>query len=280
MADLFGSLRNVVGQRPLGAVDARGERDWIGDVAPFAAAALIAWWTTVRPAAFGVGATWWTRGLGVAALLGVALVAVEIVRRTRHLVPTILGAFVVPCALAWVVGRENATALSEPIEVFVGAVAWAAIGVVLMRPMAVAAPRGAAGGRGPTIGAADDVARVVAREVEADLTRGEAQARLLPRHPMPAIAALPLVAAALLAGAVGVLLARVGTNEPERAILARMVAAGVAIAMLSTAGDLVEVRYLARKPGSPGRRLRRALVPLAILLVVVLAGLLLAGRGD
>ena len=277
MAGLFGSLRNQVGQRSL---EMGADRDRIGDVAPFAAAALIAWWTTVRPAALGADATWWTRGAGLAALLGVALVVVEIVRGARRLVATILATFVLPCAVTWAVGRDNATALSEPIEIFVGAVAWAAIGVVLMRPRAVAAPIGAAGGGGPTIGAADDVARVVAREVEADLSRGEPQARLLARHPLPRFASIALLAGALLVGAIGLLLARVGSNEPERAILARMVAAGVAIALLSTAGDLVEVRYLARQPVKPRRRLQRAMIPLALLALLAFVGFLLLGRGE
>jgi hypothetical protein len=280
VADLFASLRNVVGQRPMGAVDARGERDLVGDVTPFVAGALLAWWTTVRPAAFGVAASWWTRVPGILAVIGIALVAFEIVRGTRHLVATILAAWIFPCVLTWVAGRENATALSEPVEVFVGAIAWAAIGVVLMRPQAVAAPKGAQGARGPTIGAADDVARVAMREVEAEMTQGEPAQKLRPRHPMPRLAVTPLVVAAALCGAVGVLLLRVGTNETDRAIFARLVASAVAIVLLSTAGDLVEVRYLSRAAPKPKKRLSRALVPLAVLALLVFVGLVLLNRGD
>ena len=280
MADLLASLRNVFGQRPVGAVDARGERDLVGDVAPFVAAALVAWWTTVRPSAFGVAATWWTRTPGILALLGAGLIAMEIARGTRRLVTTILVVWIAPCALTWILGRQNATALSEPIEIFVGAIAWTAIGIVLMRPQAVAAPKGASGGRGPTIGAADDVARVAMREVEAEMMPGEPPPKLRPRHPMPRVASLALVVAGVLASIVGLSLARVGTNEPERAILARLAAAAGAIVLLSTAGDLVEVRYLNRAAPKPRKRLSRAMVSLAILALLVFIGLVLINRGD
>jgi hypothetical protein len=280
VADLFASLRNVFGQRPVGAVDARGERDLVGDVAPFVAAAIVAWWTTVRPAAFGVAATWWTRTPGILALVGGGIVAMEIARGTRRLVATILVAWVAPCALTWVLGRGNATALSEPIEVFVGAIAWTAIGIVLMRPQAVAAPKGASGGRGPTIGASDDVARVAMREVEAEMMPGEPPPKLRPRHPMPRLASLALIVAGVLASVVGLSLARVGTNEQERAILARLAAAAGAIVLLSTAGDLVEVRYLNRAVPKPRKRLSRAVVSLAILALLVFIGFVLINRGD
>lgn len=281
MADLFASLRNAVAQRPIGATDARGERDLVGDTMPFVAASLIAWWTTVRPAGFGVGASWLTRAPAVLALIGVAATAYGIVRGTRFHVALLLGGFVAPCALTWLLGRENATALSEPLEILVGAIGWTALGVVLMRPQAVSAPKGAEGGRGPTIGAADDVARVAMREVEAEFIREEPQPRLQPRQKQPALASLPLFTAAALACAIGVMVVRVGSNEPERAILARITGAAVAIAMLSTAGDLVEVRYLSRRPATVRTRLSRAMWALAGLVLLIFIGVIfIAGRGD
>jgi hypothetical protein len=281
VADLRASFRNVFGARPLGAVDARGERDLVGDLTPFVFGALVAWWTTVRPAAFGVGGTWPTRIAAGCAVAGIAATAGGIVRGTRYFVPLVVAAFILPCAITWFLGRESATALSEPLEIFVGAVAWTTLGIVLMRPQAVAAPTGAAGSRGPTIGAGDDVARVAMREVEAEFAREEPQARLTPRQKQPRLAALPLIVAAIIASCIGIMVVRIGTNEPERAILARIAGAAVVIAVLSTAGDLVEVRYLTRKPPKPRTRLQRTLVTFAVLAVLAFIGFVfIAGRGE
>ncbi len=256
-------------------------RDVLGDIAPFVLGAIIAWWTTVRPAAFGLVGTWPTRIVASSALAGVAFAALTIGRRSRHVVAVILAAFVFPCALTWFLGRESATALSEPLEIFVGAIAWAAVGVVLMRPRAVAAPKGARGGRGPTIGAGDDVARVAMREVEAEFAREEPQQRLTPRQKQPRLALLPLWVGAAIAAVIGVMAARVGTNEPERAILARIAASGVVIALLSTAGDLVEVRYMSRKVPKAKTRLQRTAYALAALILLAFFGaIFIAGRGE
>ena len=256
-----------------------GERDVLGDTAPFIAASLVAWWTTVRPAAFGVAGSWSTRAPSLVALAGIALTAMVIVRGLRHLVAIALSSFVLPCAVTWVLGPENATALSDPWEVFVGAIAWTAIGVVLMRPRAVAAPRGAEGGRGPTIGAGDDVARVAMREVEAELVSQEPPPRLQPRQKPPGLAFIPLAAGAALSCAIGVSVMRIGSNQPDRAVLARIVGAAVAIALLSTAGDMVEVRYLPRKIPKAKTRVSRSWIAFAIAMVLLILGVLVLGIG-
>ena len=128
MADVLASLRTVFGQRQMAA----GERDLVGDTAPFVAASLVAWWTTVRPAAFGLTATWATRAPAVVAIAGIALTATVIVRGMRYLIAIALASFVLPCAVTWVLGPENATALSDPWEVFVGAIAWTVWTIVLV----------------------------------------------------------------------------------------------------------------------------------------------------
>jgi hypothetical protein len=278
----FASLRRAVTRR---GVRAQAERDTVGDTLPLCAAALVAWWTTVRPAAFVAAPTfrngwldaWAPRVTGTIALFGVALSGWAVARRAPGFVAIVLASFVAPCAVTWVLGAESATALSEPIEVLLGAIAWTAVGVVLMRPQAVAVPRGAEGGRGPTIGAGDDVARVAMKEVEAEFLV-EPPPKLVPRQPQPLLASVPVVVSAVLAGAVGYQAMRVAANVPERAILARIVGAACAIALLSAGGELVEVRYLPRRESTPRKRLQRALIPIAVFVVLLFIGAVLAGR--
>jgi len=232
----------------------------------------------VRPAAFTVGSTLGDKlfSLGTAARVtavlaafGIFLSGMCIVRRWRNFVAIVLGTFVVPCTATWILGPESATALSEPLEVLLGAIGWTTLGIVLMRPQAVAVPRGAEGGRGPTIGAGDDLARVTMKEVEAEFAPQEPAQKLTPRQKQPGLAAAPVVIAAILSALVGWQVMRVGTNVPDRAVLARIVGAACAIALLSTAGELVEVRYLTRKVPKAKTRLQRAMVALAILGLLV-----------
>jgi len=245
----------------------RGERDATRDLVPVVAATLVAWWTTVRPAGFFPGATWPSKLAAVLAVLGIVAASIVILRRGRGLSAILLGGFVVPSAIAWLLGQEAATALADPIEVFVGAVAWTTVGLVLIRPQAVAIPRGAEGGRGPTIGAGDDVARVAMKELDAALVREEPP-KLTPRQPTPRLASLPLWIAGTLTAVVAMQTVRVASNVPDRAVLARIAGAAIAIGLLSTAGDLVEVRYLGRKPPAPRTRLHRALTAFSVLLVL------------
>lgn len=250
----------------------RGERDTTRDLVPVAASTLVAWWTTVRPAGFFPGSTWLPRLAALLALAGILAATFVIVRRTRGLSAILLGGFVVPSALAWLLGQEAATALADPIEVFVGAVAWTTVGLLLIRPQAVAIPRGAEGGQGPSIGAGDDAARVAMKELDAAMIHEDPPPKLTPRQPTPRLASLPLWSAAVLTALVAMQSLRVASNVPDRAVLARMAAAAVAIGLLSTAGDLVEVRYLGRKESTPKTRLQRSLGALAALgLLMVLA---------
>ncbi len=261
---------------------ARPARDPIGDTLPLVLSATAAWWTTVRAGSFGPSATWVTRVPAIVALVGIALGAYAIVRGSRRYVWIILGGFVVPSAAAWLLaadpgnGALAGTALLEPIELFLGALSWTTLGLVLMRPHAVVVPRGAQGGRGPTIGAGDDVSRIAMREVEAELRPEEPTQRLLPRHVLPRLAALPLWAASALAAVAAYQLARVAT--PDRAILARLAAAAIAIALLGAASDLVEVRYLARARPRASTRLSRAGVTLAVVVLLAVIGFVLVGR--
>jgi hypothetical protein len=243
------------------------ERDAIRDVIPVAAATLVAWWTPVRPAGFFPGATWPPRIAAALAVLGIVAAAAAIMRGRKGLVAILIAGFVVPSAVAWLLGPQSATALAEPVEVFVGAIAWTAVGLVLIRPQAVAAPRGAEGGRGPTIGSGDDVARVAMKELDAALV-ADPPPKLTPRHPIARLASLPIWVAVALAAIVSMQAVRVASNVPDRAVLARIVGAAIAIALLSAAGDLVEVRYLARQPARPRSRLQRALTALAVLAVL------------
>lgn len=241
------------------------ERDRVRDVVPVVAATLVAWWTTVRPAGYFPGSTWPPKIAATLAVIGIVAAGAVIMRGGRGLVAILIAGFLVPSAAAWVLGQQSATALADPIEVFVGAVAWTAVGLVLIRPQAVAAPRGASGGAGPTIGASDDVARMAMKELDAALVKESPPPKLVPRHPLARLGSLPLYVAVGLAAIVAMQIVRVGSNVPDRAVLARIVGAAIAIALVSTAGDLVEVRYLARKEAKPRSRLQRALVALAIL---------------
>lgn len=250
------------------AESTRTERDPTRDVVPVVAATLVAWWTTVRPAGFFPGSTWAPKLAALLAVAGIVAAALVILRRGRGLSAILLGGFVVPSALAWLLGQEAATALADPIEVFVGAVAWTTLGLVLIRPQAVAIPRGAEGGKGPTIGAGDDVARVAMKELDAALVREDPPPKLTPRQPTPRLASLPLWVAAALTAIVSLQIVRVASNVPDRAVLARIAGAAVAIGLLSTAGDLVEVRYLGRKPPPPRTRLQRALYAFAAIAIL------------
>jgi hypothetical protein len=242
-------------------------RDPIRDVIPVAAATLVAWWTTVRPAGFFPGATWPPKIAAALAMLGIVGASVAIMRGRQGLVWILIAGFVAPSTLAWILGPQSATALAEPVEVFVGAIAWTAVGLVLIRPQAVAAPRGAEGGRGPTIGAGDDAARVAMKELDAALVH-DPPPKLVPRHPIARLASLPIYVAVALAAIVAMQVVRVASNVPDRAVLARIAGAAIAIALLSAAGDLVEVRYLARQQAKPRSRLQRALTAFAILAVL------------
>lgn len=261
---------------------ARQARDPIGDTLPLVLSASAAWWTTVRSGSFGPTATWWTRAPALVALLGIALGAYAIVRGSRRYVWIVLGTFVLPSTVAWLLAAEpdgstmSGAALLEPIELFLGALAWTTLGLVLMRPHAVVVPRGAEGGRGPTIGAGDDVSRIAMREVEAELRPEEPTARLLPRHPLPRLAVLPLWTGIALAAVAAYQLLRVAS--PDRAILARLAGAAIAIALLGTASDLVEVRYLPRKRPEPSTRLARAGLLLALVVLLAVVGFVLIGR--
>jgi hypothetical protein len=246
-------------------------RDPSRDVVPLVAAMAVAWWTTVRPAGFFPGAAWPQRATAGLAIVGVIAATWTLMRGARHLVTVVLAGFLFPCAITWLIGPEAATALSEPIEVFVGAIAWTTLGVLLIRPSAVAIPRGSEGGGGPTIGASDDVARMAIKELDAALVKEEPPPKLTPRTTMPRWASLPLYLGAALAAAVALQIVRVGSNLPDRAVLARMVGAACAIALLSTAGDLVEVRYQSRRVPKARTRLQRAgraIVGLAVLAFV------------
>jgi hypothetical protein len=261
---------------------ARQARDPISDTLPLVLSATAAWWTTVRAGSFGPTATWITRVPALVALVGIAFGALAIVRGSRRYVWIVLGGFVVPSAAAWLLSPDPAsnalagTALLEPIELFLGALAWTTLGLVLMRPHAVVVPRGAQGGRGPTIGAGDDVSRIAMREVEAELRPEEPTMRLLPRHVLPRLAVLPLWAAIALTAVAAYQLVRVAT--PDRAILARLAAAAIAIALFGTASDLVEVRYLARARPTSSTRLSRAGVTLAVVVLLAVVGFVLIGR--
>jgi len=245
----------------------RNERDPLRDTIPVAAATLVAWWTTVRPAGFFPGATWPPKIAASLAVVGIVAAGAAMLRGRKALVAILIVGFIVPSAFAWLLGPQSATALAEPIEVFVGAVAWIAVGLVLIRPLAVAAPRGAEGGRGPTIGAGDDAARVAMKELDAALVH-DPPPKLVPRHPIARLASMPIYVAVALVAIVSMQVVRVGSNVPDRAVLARIAGAAVAIALLSAAGDLVEVRYLARQPARPKARLQRAMTALAVIAVL------------
>lgn len=254
------------------------ERDRVRDVVPVVAATIVAWWTTVRPAGFFPGSTWPPKTAAAIAFLGIVLAGATIVRRGRGLAAILMGGFIVPSAAAWVLGPQSATALADPIEVFVGAVAWTAVGLVLIRPQAVAAPRGAEGGRGPTIGAGDDAARVAMKEIDAALVKEDPPPKLVPRHPIARTASIPLYVGVGLAAMVAMQIVRVGSNVPDRAVLARIVGAAIAIALLSAAGDLVEVRYLARKPPRVRTRIQRSLIAMAVIALLVFVWFVWLGR--
>jgi hypothetical protein len=92
--------------------------------------------------------------------------------------------------------------------------------------------------------------------------------KLVPRHPIARLASLPLWVAIALAAIVSMQVVRGGSHVPDRAVLARIAGAAIAIALLSAAGDLVEVRYLARQPAKPKSRLQRAVTALAVIAVL------------
>lgn len=266
-------------ESPKGDAPSRGDA-LLRDIAPMVVAAFVAWWTTVRPAGFYFGSPWAPRVAAGLAGCGILAAAIVLSRGSRHLVPVVLVGFVMPSAAAWVLGPTSPTTLAEPVEVLVGALAWTTIGIVLIRPLAVSIPKGSEGGGGPTIGAGDDAARVAMRELDAAMVDHEPPPRLTPRNPLPRLAQLPLAVGALLGGAVVYQLLRLppGANAPERALLARTVATACVIALLSAGGELVEVRYLSRKPPAPRTRLSRAAAALAILVVLGFVWMVWLGR--
>ncbi|MBK7398245.1 MAG: hypothetical protein IPJ34_18620 [Myxococcales bacterium] len=250
------------------------------DIGPMVVAAFVAWWTTVRPAGFFLGSPWPPRVAAGLAGCGILAAALVLSRGTRHLVPVVLGGFVLPSAAAWVLGPTSPTTLAEPVEVLVGALAWTAIGIVLIRPQAVAVPKGSEGGGGPTIGAGDDAARVAMRELDAAMVDHEPPPRLSPRNVLPRLAQLPLWVAAGLSGLIVYQLLRLppGANAPERALLARTVGTACVIALLSVGGELVEVRYLTRRAPPARTRLSRTAMALAVLFVLGFVWIVWIGR--
>lgn len=244
-------------------------RDWFGDLAPFTAAALVAWWTTVRPSGWFPGAPAASKWASIAALAGIAIVLAALALRRGHFWSIVLLSFIAPSIAAWVLGPEQSTALLEPLELFVGSMAWTAVGILLIRPQAVAAPRGSEGGEGPSIGAGDDAARVLMRTLD---EVGEPPPPLTPRHAMPRLGSLPLWIGGIAASMVAYQTLRVSSNVAERAVLARTVAAAAAIGIFGVVGDLAEVRYSSRVRPAPKTRLGRALVAIAILVVLALVG--------
>jgi hypothetical protein len=261
-----------------------GPRDWFGEVVPFAAAATIAWWTTVRPAGWFPGAPAPARWSASAALVGLAVAVVALAigaRPTRRAgapsatppswALTFL-AFIVPSTAAWLLGPEQSTSLLEPVELFVGALAWVAIGVLLIRPQSVVAPDGAEGDRGPSIGAGDDAARWGSRAFDES---AEPPPALTARHAMPRWASLPLWIAGAAIASIAYQLLAVSSNVPERAVLARACGAAAAIALFGAAGDLAEVRYLSRARPRTRTRFQRATLALLVVAVALVLGWLL-----
>ena len=251
---------------------AERDRDPLADTAPLLGAALVAWWTTVRSSGFSYAGTAPAKVAAVLALVGVAASSVAVYRRHRFAYAFVLVGFIVPAAAAWLLGPQGATALLDPMEIFVGGLAWALFGVVVIRPQAVAVPRGSEGGRGPSIGTTDDAARVMMRALDDQLADPKAKFVLSPRKPTPRWASFPALVGALACTAVAYQVSRVGTNFVDRAILARTVGAGSMLVLLATAGDLVEARYTARKRSPPRSRMQRAGLAIATAIVVGAVG--------
>ncbi|MFI5303035.1 MAG: hypothetical protein ACHREM_33510, partial [Polyangiales bacterium] len=243
------------------------DRDPLADTAPLAGAALVAWWTTVRPSGTSFAASDPAKISALFALAGVVVAAVAIHRRQPRAHLVALGAVVVPAIATWLLGPDNASALLDPIEILVGALAWMLFGVIVIRPRSVVVPRGADASLGPAMGAGDSVARVPMQLLD-DAARAGPAAPLTPRRTMPRWASTPMLVASVGALAFLVEASRVATTVVERAVLARACATGAALVLFTTAGALMEARYVARK-GSPARsRLSRAGLSIVVVLVV------------
>jgi hypothetical protein len=255
------------------------DRDPLADTAPLAGAALVAWWTTVRPSGTSFAATEPAKFAASLAFLGVGVATIAVHRRVRNAHAIALAAVVVPAAAAWLFGPESASALLDPIEIFVGALAWALFGVIVIRPRAVVVPRGADAALGPAIGAADDAARVTLQSLDDPSTSGPV-APLTSRRPLPSWASTPMLVASIGTLAFLVEVSRVATTVVERAVLVRACATAAALILFTTAGALMEARYSARKPAPARSRLQRAGLSMAVALAVGAVGWLLLLRGN
>lgn len=255
------------------------DRDPLADTAPLAGAALVAWWTTVRPAGTSFAATQPAKFAAALAFAGIGVAAAAVHRRVAHAHAIALAAVVLPAAVAWWLGPESASALLDPVEIFVGALGWTLFGVVVIRPRAVVVPRGADAGLGPAIGAGDDAARVTLQSLDDGAVAGPI-APLTPRRPLPAWASTPMIVASVGVLAFLVETARVATTVVERAVLIRACATAASLLLFTTAGALMESRYGARKEAPARSRLQRAGLAVAVALAVGAVGWLLLLRGN
>jgi hypothetical protein len=223
----------------------------LGATAQATVPGFYAWLVTVAPVAFGRGAPVLSR---LAAIVGLALLfqAPFVERRWKAAarVMSIWG-LVATSLLVWVLapagygggtspallspGKGVAWTRSDPVRTIAGVIGWALFALASISP---ALPR---------------------REVALD----ELSRRLQPRGDSGWVDAFVLGFAIVLA----VLLQGVGwqAEEAERAVLVRLVSLGAGVMIVGASASIVVARHGVRRPLTPNRRVKRAVLPLVIL---------------
>jgi hypothetical protein len=203
-----------------------------------------AWAVTVEPAAFARGAPVVSK---IAATCGVGFLALApaLERKTP--------------AMARIVSVWGLVATS----LFV----WVVAPASFLSPRSADVVRGVAGMIGWTLFALASCAPALPRKLRGDPASAEA---LRMRGDSGRADALVLGVGFAAAGSIQC----VGwsVDAPERAVLVRLVALSTGVMIVGVASSLVVARHLPRKPDTPARRVKRAVVPLVVFGLLAVAG--------
>jgi hypothetical protein len=199
-----------------------------------ALATLVAWWTTVFPALVAPHGTlcaffvWFSLASG----LVVCAVAGAWFSKTVPMAMAFVVGFAFPATLALVFGDAEATLQFEPLDSIAGILAWATLGLLVMRPEAIT----------PST-----------HDLPADRPH-----RLLPRKAYPSLSRVSFLAlSAVVLMVVGYRLLSV-VEDTEHAILARTALIVIIAAVFSAAGEAGVAIYSTRVPATIAARFGRA----------------------
>jgi drug/metabolite transporter superfamily protein YnfA len=218
----------------------------LGATAQATVPGFYAWLVTVAPAAFGRGARPLSKAM---ALTGLALLLLAPLCERRW--PSVgrimsIWGLVITSLVVWLLATVGSTSPTrwDPLKNIAGLIGWSLFALASVAP---ALPP-----------------REVAKE---DLSR-----KLQRRGDSGVVDAL-IVGAAILLAAV---LQCVGwqAEEPERAVLVRLVALGAGVMLIGASALVVAGRHAARRALAPTKRAKRAIVPLVLFVLWVAAGAL------